>query len=275
NNAPDSDYNIFYVASGNRLAYAWTVETYTTLADWQACYISPDGNSLSGDPKFVTPGTDFHLKSLNGHWTTGGWIDDDESSPCIDSGTPYSGGTEYTYYANETEDNGDRVNMGAYANTDQASLSGGLSISIDSSIYDFGTVLKGSTNIIVSSITITNNGGVNERYSLHLAAPAGWTCVTDTAPGVEEFRMCGNFQTATAQTSHFDIGGTFSDAIGTTQRACTSGDFAKDDEGEGAKGYNVPSGQDRYLWFRFESPTSTTLTTQQTITVTITAEQQP
>ena len=283
NNDPNSDYNIFQIAPGNFLAYDWgfyadnIVDSFADLVSWQSCPITPapDQNSISGDPKFVTPGTDFHLKSLNGHWTTGGWIDDDESSPCIDSGTPYSGGTEYTYYDNETEDNGDRVNMGAYANTDQASRSGGLNISIDSSIYDFGTVLKGSTNIIVSSITVTNNGGVNERYSLHLAAPAGWTCVTDTAPGAEEFRLCGNFQTATAQTSHFDIGGSFSDAVGTPQRACSTGDFAKDDEGEAAKGYNVPSGQDRYLWFRFESPTSTTQKTQRTITVTITAEEQP
>ena len=150
-----------------------------------------------------------------------------------------------------------------------------LSISLDSSAYDFGTVIKNSTNVATSSITVTNDGNVSERYYLNLTAPAGWTYVTDTAPGAEEFRMCGNFQTATAQTSHFDIGGSFSDAIGTTQRVCSSGDFAKDDEGETAKGYNVPSGQNRYLWFRFESPTSTALTTQQTITVTITAEEQP
>ncbi|MCK4532145.1 DNRLRE domain-containing protein [bacterium] len=281
NNAPDSDYNIFYVASGTRLAYAWSwaepSETYTTLANWQGCYISPDANSISGDPKLVTPGSDFHLKSIYGHWTTGGWVNDAESSPCLDAGAPYSAGTEYTYYDNEPEDNGDRVNMGAYANTEQASRSGivTLSISVNPSSYDFGTVLKNSTNAATSSITVTNNGDVNERYSLHLAAPAGWTCVTDTAPGVEEFRMCGNFQTATAQSSHFDIGGTFSDAIGTTQRVCSTGDFAKDDEGETAKGYNVPPSEERYLWFRFESPTSTGLTTQQTITVTITAEQQP
>ncbi|MCK4532936.1 hypothetical protein KAU39_04060 [bacterium] len=150
-----------------------------------------------------------------------------------------------------------------------------ISISVSPSGYDFGVVLKTSTNVATSSITVTNDGNVNERYSLQLAAPTGWICVTDTVPGIEEFRMCGNFQTATAQSSHFVIGGSFSDAIYTTSRVCSTGDFSKDDEGEGAKGYNVPSGQDRYLWFRFESPTSTGLTTQQTITVTITAEEQP
>ena len=282
NSAPDSDYNTFYVAAGNRLAYAWGFgepeETYTTLADWQACYLSPDANSISGDPKFVTPGSDFHLKSTAGHWTSSGWVNDAESSPCIDNGEPYNVSLEYSFYQNETAFNGSRVNMGAYANTDQASRSGtgtNISISIDSSAYDFGTVLKNSTNVAVSSITVTNDGNVAERYSLHLASPAGWTATTDTAPGAEEFRFCGNFQTATAQSDHFVIAVSSSDAVGTSQAVCSNADFAKDDEGEAAKGYNVPSGQDRYLWFRFESPTSTALTTQQTITVTITAEQQP
>ena len=150
-----------------------------------------------------------------------------------------------------------------------------ISISIFSSGYDFGVVLKNSTNVAASSTTVTNDGNVNERYSLNLASPAGWTCVTDTAPGAEEFRMCGNFQTATAQASHFVIAVSSSDAIGTAQSVCSNADFAKDNEGEAAKGYNVPPSEERYLWFRFESPTSTNLTTQQTITVTITAEQQP
>jgi hypothetical protein len=150
-----------------------------------------------------------------------------------------------------------------------------LSISIDSSSYDFGSVFEASTNVATSSITVTNNGNVAERYSLQLSAPAGWTAVTDTAPGAEEFRFCGNFQTATAQSSHFVIGVSSSDAIGTAMRVSSNADFGKDNEGEAAKGYNVPVSEERYLWFRFEAPTSTVLTSQQTITVTITAEEQP
>ncbi len=150
-----------------------------------------------------------------------------------------------------------------------------LSISLVSSSYDFGTVLKNSTNVATSSITVTNDGNVAERYSLNLTAPTGWTAVTDTAPGVEQFRMCGNFQTATVQASHFVIAVSSSDAIGIAQRVCSNADFAKDNEGEAVKGYSVTATQERYLWFRFEAPTSTTLMTQQTITVTITAEQQP
>ncbi|MCK5219705.1 fibronectin type III domain-containing protein, partial [bacterium] len=76
---PDSDYNIFQIAPGNLLAYDWGfcdggANSYATLGNWQAWPITPlpDQNSLSGDPKFVNPGTDFHLKSIYGHWTTGG-----------------------------------------------------------------------------------------------------------------------------------------------------------------------------------------------------------
>ena len=126
---PDSDYNIFYIWGTNRCAYAnKTPQNYPTLANWQSCptiNLGPDEHSLSGDPKFVNAGGDFHLKSIHGHWTGGGWVPDAESSPGLDAGEPY-GGLGYTFYSNEPEDNGDRVNIGAYANTDQASLSGAV-----------------------------------------------------------------------------------------------------------------------------------------------------
>ncbi|MBN2014476.1 MAG: DUF2341 domain-containing protein, partial [Candidatus Altiarchaeota archaeon] len=127
NNHPDSNYNIFQLNTGYLAVGSWNTPTYyTTLADWQACSITPapDQNSTSGDPKYVTAGTDFHLKSVYGHWTSSGWVNDSESSSGIDAGVPFNIGFEYTYYDKEAEDNGDRVNIGAYGNTDQASLSG-------------------------------------------------------------------------------------------------------------------------------------------------------
>jgi len=123
----DSDYNCFQLGFGGRLAYAWNVgQSYTTLADWQAAAVlpAPDAHSWSGDPQFVTAGADFHLQSASGHWTAGGWINDASTSPCLDAGAPYQAGVEYTDYGNEPPVNGGRVNLGAYANTDQASRSG-------------------------------------------------------------------------------------------------------------------------------------------------------
>ena len=62
---------------------------------------------------------DFHLRSVAGHWEAGigTWATDAEFSPCIDAGDPASD------WSNEPAPNGGRVNMGAYANTPEASKS--------------------------------------------------------------------------------------------------------------------------------------------------------
>ena len=72
--------------------------------------------NISSDPLFAGGG-DYHLKSIEGRWTSGGWVADGAHSPCIDAGDPTSG------YTGEPGSNGDRANMGAYGNTAQASKS--------------------------------------------------------------------------------------------------------------------------------------------------------
>lgn len=78
------------------------------------------GNNLDMDPLFANPERgDFHLKSQGGRWDTisGNWVLDEVSSPCIDAGSlDESVGLERF-------PNGDRVNMGAYGGTPEASLS--------------------------------------------------------------------------------------------------------------------------------------------------------
>jgi parallel beta-helix repeat protein len=75
---------------------------------------------LSRDPLFAdAENGDFHLKSCGGRWTPGDlWVIDTVHSPCIDAGDPFCD------HSLEPEPNGDRVNMGAYGNTPQASKSG-------------------------------------------------------------------------------------------------------------------------------------------------------
>jgi len=59
---------------------------------------------------------DYHLRTLGRRWTPLGWVRTDTvHSPCIDTGDPASDRSR------EPSPNGDRVNMGAYGNTDQAS----------------------------------------------------------------------------------------------------------------------------------------------------------
>jgi len=79
------------------------------------------------DPNAVWIDGDFHLKSQAGRWTSPSsvepdpnsqnWIQDDVTSPCIDVGDPNS------YWSAELWPHGERINMGAYGGTSQASRS--------------------------------------------------------------------------------------------------------------------------------------------------------
>jgi len=75
---------------------------------------------ISADPLFADPAkAEFHLKSKAGRWEPGtkSWVKDNVQSPCIDAGDPESP------YAQEPVPNGNRMNMGAYGNTPEASKS--------------------------------------------------------------------------------------------------------------------------------------------------------
>ena len=69
------------------------------------------------DPQFVSPEeNDFHLQSQGGHWTSEGWVKDSATSECIDAGDPEDD------FSQELTPNGNRINLGAYGNTSEASL---------------------------------------------------------------------------------------------------------------------------------------------------------
>ena len=87
---------------------------------------------FKADPLFANPATtitagpDFHLKSKAGRWNPkangglGGWVIDTVHSPAIDAGDPAS---TYALYTLEPAPNGNRLNLGAYGGTPQASKS--------------------------------------------------------------------------------------------------------------------------------------------------------
>ncbi|MCE5187460.1 MAG: right-handed parallel beta-helix repeat-containing protein [Planctomycetaceae bacterium] len=93
------------------------------------CTLEWGQGNFEADPLFVNAAArDYYVKSASGHWepTTRQWIlddggnydpADDENSPCIDAGDP---AVEVT---NEYKCNGNKVNIGAYGNTEQASRS--------------------------------------------------------------------------------------------------------------------------------------------------------
>jgi hypothetical protein len=71
------------------------------------------------DPNAVWIDGDYHLKSQTGRWDPAGtsWVTDDVTSPCIDAGDLNSP------VADEPQPNSERINMGAYGGTAQASKS--------------------------------------------------------------------------------------------------------------------------------------------------------
>jgi parallel beta-helix repeat protein len=87
------------------------------------CFAEPGYWNLGGtlddvSDDFWVPG-DYHLRSQAGRWDAGSqsWLLDVLSSPCIDSGNPDSD------FSAEIPPNGDRINIGAYGGTHQASMS--------------------------------------------------------------------------------------------------------------------------------------------------------
>jgi hypothetical protein len=60
---------------------------------------------------------DYHIKSTSGRWDGTAWVNDTETSPCLDAGDLTSD------FSNEPELNGGRVNVGVYGNTSEASKS--------------------------------------------------------------------------------------------------------------------------------------------------------
>ncbi|MBI5095204.1 MAG: hypothetical protein HZB26_22565 [Candidatus Hydrogenedentes bacterium] len=93
--------------------------TYSNIAE----SIAGAGN-ISQNPLFANAAAgDFHLKSEAGRWDpaansgAGSFVLDAATSPCIDSGDPVDS------FASEPAPNGGRINMGAYGNTPEASLS--------------------------------------------------------------------------------------------------------------------------------------------------------
>ncbi len=76
--------------------------------------------NIDSDPYFADKAnSDCHLKSTAGRWdpNTNTWAIDDQNSPCIDTGDPNSEWTQ------ELWPHGKRINMGAFGQTPQASMS--------------------------------------------------------------------------------------------------------------------------------------------------------
>jgi len=127
----------------------------------------------------------------------------------------------------------------------------------------FGTVVSGSSTVSASGSTVTNDGNVTETYSLNLTNPASWTAVQAAPSAAETYALLAEFNSGAPTSGSF---GYTNHALSTTSTAASATKFAGDQSG-----LSVTAGGTRALWFRFDAPTSTAVTTQQAISVTVTA----
>lgn len=115
------DYNLYSFRNDNSLLAEQQTLTggsdyYNTLPIWSAA-VSSETHSITLPPLFANETLgDFHPRSTQGRFTPSGWVQDGELSPLIDAG--HSAAT----FANEPLPNGERINIGAYGNTLQASM---------------------------------------------------------------------------------------------------------------------------------------------------------
>jgi len=122
-------------------------------------------------------------------------------------------------------------------------------------------VVASSTTVSTDSSHVVNDGNVSETYDIKLTNPGGWTAVA-SAPGAEEYRLSAQFNSAEPTAVSFDGDHDLTTSDQTSSATIFAGDQT---------GLSVAASAARYLWFKFEAPTSTIVTAEQTIVVTVTA----
>ncbi len=172
------DYNLYDFNSPNSSFYAGATNFYAgptndPLRRWQVGeegkypgmnkdFRSAITNAELADVEFAG---DFHPRSEYGRWENGAWVTDATTSWAVDHGNP---GQDY---GNEPEENGNRINVGMYGNTVQAS--------------------QGSTNVFLEVRTLNEPGLRVTQYdqvwpmvwSAHLADGTEWVLVQFSGDG--------------------------------------------------------------------------------------------
>lgn len=140
-----------------------------------------------------------------------------------------------------------------------------LSLSLSASTWPLGTVAAGSTTQMTeaSDITVTNDGNVDEDFTLELTNPADWTA--GAAPGADVFVLSGIFCAAADAPAAADFNA--DDVLTTTTQTATAAVFGY--AGGSDDGAAVAASSSVDLWLEFAAPTSSGSFTQQTIVVTV------
>jgi hypothetical protein len=112
--SPDVSNCLFWGNAPDQIVGEALVSHSDVQGGWQG------GGNFDADPLFVDPDHgDYHLKSEVGRWDllSQSWVKDNVTSPCIDAGDPNMD------WIAEPWPHGQRINVGAYGGTAQASMS--------------------------------------------------------------------------------------------------------------------------------------------------------
>ena len=141
-----------------------------------------------------------------------------------------------------------------------------VSVSLSGTTWDIGTIAAGQDVQMseASDITVTNSGNVPESFILRLTNPAGWTA--GNTAGSESYVMKGLLAGAADTPAGSDFGP--EDVITTASQTASATVFGYAGP-SGANGAGVAPGGSADLWLLFTAPTSTSVTTQQAIVITI------
>lgn len=142
-----------------------------------------------------------------------------------------------------------------------------LSISVSPSQIIVGTISAGQSGIASSSITVTNDGNINETFQLSCSTfttPSNFQLVSGQPASSTEFRVLGIFNgnTQPALGSY----STTDDVLGQTPVSASDTKFSGIERGD-----NVPAGESRGLWIRIDAPTGNPPSDEQSFTVTVNA----
>jgi len=204
------DYNEIIATNGALVAEVYQQiggnDYYPNLTKWVRDY-GQDSRSLSHGHHLVDPyAGNFRPQSVTGHYVPGsGWVADSEQSPLIDTGSPVM------LWTNEPDPNGSRINIGAYGNESDASMSvtnpwllaisfngGGIAYGSNWIYWAAGNMASTDTvellyslnagldwNLIAAGVTASNEA---YQWSIPaiLSVQAKWKVVSEVYSGVED-----------------------------------------------------------------------------------------
>lgn len=145
---------------------------------------------------------------------------------------------------------------------------GTKSVLIDLASYDFGSLNLNTTGNLSSSATVTNDGTIVTTYGVRISAADGvWTAATGAqAPAADRYKLMALFNDSVTPPVSGDFD-TTNDAVTTAQVDATGAIYAGNQTGVG-----VTVGSTRGLWFRLDTPTSSSVSTQRSFTVELEAK---